>query len=66
MFLYFTEKSILIIQPVLQEVTAPPLKRRQRLWLKVALQNLAVFGRNAFMEQGNKAGTWPFVQSSVQ
>lgn len=66
MFLYFTEKSILIIQPVLQEVTAAPLKRRQRLWLKVALQNLAVFGRNAFMKQGNKAGTWLFVQSSVQ
>lgn len=70
MFLYFTEKSILRIQLVLWEVIAPPLKRRQRLWLEVALQNLSqkycCAWEKHLMKQGNKTGTWAFVQSSVQ
>lgn len=67
MFLCFTEKSVLRIQPVLQEVIAAPLGARQRLWLKVALQNLpqncCCAEEELLTKQGNKAGTWLTVQS---
>lgn len=69
MILYFTEKNILRIQPVLQEVRAPCLRGRQRLWLKVALQNLpqkyCCAWEERLVQQGNKTGTWAFAQSSA-